>query len=732
MPQFAIFKRPRRAARSSRPLPCATLGLLTLLSAGLADAQDEPKSSAATEAADTQSMESLGRVVVTATRGTKAVEKIPGAVSIIAREEVDRQTLISEDPSQLLAVTVPGYSPSRQKLSSFGESLRGRSALLLLDGIPQTNPLRAGGRDGYFADAMIVERVEVISGASAVQGMGATGGIINTITRRPKQVGTRHGVELKFGTQLHGDTASWKAGYTLAHKSEGVDGFDALAYLGTRQQGVGVDGDGRPLAAESLHKAADVFVKLGKDFGDQRVQLMFNRYEADGFDDRADLSGDRKSGRPTSSRPAVLKWDSPRTHVRSVSLDWSHADLAGGQASLQLFKQDFKASFTGSIFSIFQDPAIAPAGTLVDRSELVADKWGLRSSWVRPDLGLKGLELSLGVDVLNDISSQRLTMTERVWMPPLQYRSVAPFTQLEYEWGPLTLRGGLRDERSRLAVSTYRTLAAYGSREVMGGERQAQKLVKSLGGVWRFGKSGWSSFASYNEGFGPTDVGVVLRAVRTPGQSVDKLVDLQAVVTDNRELGLAWRGRTASFSTSVYRSHSDLGTQTIVSNGLGVVQRVPITVNGFEFTGEWQASRDLRLNAIYSQTRGRTAAGPNLPMDLDLGARAQGPDKLVLAGQWQFAPALSAQLTAQHFRPRHANVGKLAGSVRLDEHFSGYTLLDLSTRWLSPWGSLSVGVENLLDRQYLTYYSEANYAGTNDDYYAGRGRNLSMSWRREF
>jgi iron complex outermembrane receptor protein len=45
--------------------------------------------------------------------------------------------LVSEDPSALLALQVPGYAPSRQKLSSFGEGLRGRNALLLLDGIPR-------------------------------------------------------------------------------------------------------------------------------------------------------------------------------------------------------------------------------------------------------------------------------------------------------------------------------------------------------------------------------------------------------------------------------------------------------------------------------------------------------------------------------------------------------------------------------------------------------------------
>ncbi|MFX7858150.1 hypothetical protein ABTK38_20820, partial [Acinetobacter baumannii] len=91
------------------------------------------------------------------------------------------------------------------------------------------------------------------------------------------------------------------------------------------------------------------------------------------------------------------------------------------------------------------------------------------------DLGLRGLELTTGLDLLDDTSSQRLTKTGRSWVPPLHYRSLAPFAQLEYEAGPLTVRGGLRDEHTRLQVDTYRTLAFYGNALVTGGERRAHQ-----------------------------------------------------------------------------------------------------------------------------------------------------------------------------------------------------------------------------------------------------------------
>ena len=114
-----------------------TLAAVALLAAALAQAQ----SAAAREPAEAQ------QIVVTATRGSKAVEKIPGAVTLITAQELQTQTLVAEDLSQVLSVLAPSYAPSRQKLTSFGESMRGRNAMILFDGLPQSNPLRSGARE---------------------------------------------------------------------------------------------------------------------------------------------------------------------------------------------------------------------------------------------------------------------------------------------------------------------------------------------------------------------------------------------------------------------------------------------------------------------------------------------------------------------------------------------------------------------------------------------------------
>lgn len=60
-------------------------------------------------------------------------------------------------------------------MSGSGETFRGRAPLVLIDGIPQSNPLRPTYREMHTIDYSMVERIEVIHGANATNGMGATG-----------------------------------------------------------------------------------------------------------------------------------------------------------------------------------------------------------------------------------------------------------------------------------------------------------------------------------------------------------------------------------------------------------------------------------------------------------------------------------------------------------------------------------------------------------------------------
>lgn len=715
--------------RTPKPLSLAVAVACSLMALPPAFAQE-----AADKRPTEENKEAMASVIVTATRGAKAVDKIPGAVTVIGQQDLAAQYQIADDPSAALATFVPGYSPSRQKMSSTGESLRGRQPLILLDGIPQSNPLRAGMREGYFADSAIIERIEVISGASAVQGMGATGGIINYITKSPRKDGTTVGVNARAATQFRSDNLDWKTGVTVSHKS---GAFDLLGYASVQRRGMSYDGRGRRLGIDNVQgdtldtHGHDLFLKLGRDFGDQRIQLTLNRFDLKGDGDYRNESGVPVAGIPTSSVPGRPEGLPPENKVRTASLDYRHADLAGGAFTAQLFKHDFESLFGATQTATFQDPALDPTRKLWDQSQIVADKTGARVTWVRPDAFVRGLEATLGLDLLRDHSLQRLAATNRTWVPELKFESHAPFAQLEYEFGPVTVRGGVRHENAKLEVDTYTTLAAYGSRRVEGGATEFSKAVKNIGAVWRFAPQ-WSVFAGSSEGFGLPDAGRLLREVRVPNQSVSNLIALQPVVTRNNEIGVNWRGARGQLGLSRYDSRSKLGSVLRITDGVGVLERLPVVVKGWEVSGDWRPTKEWSMFGSYARTDGKTAATQGAPLDLALGARAQGPDKAVLGANWRPLAGAQLRLQATHLFDRHINIGRRIGATDLEEKFEGYTLVDLASSFDTGHGRIGVSVENLLDKQYVGYYSQAAAATDAGNTYAGRGRTLAVSWSRMF
>jgi iron complex outermembrane recepter protein len=564
--------------------------------------------------------------------------------------------------------------------------------------------------------------------------MGATGGIINYITKAPRANGTTHGVNVRASSQFRSDNLDWKTGYSISHKS---DDFDFLGYAAVQKRGMSYDGKGRRLGIDTVQgdtldtHGDDLFVKLGKNFGAQRLQLSLNRFNLEGDGDYKNNPGNVTEGVPTSSIPGTPVGDAPRNKVRSASLDYRHADLAGGSFTAQLFSHDFESLYGATNVATFQDTRLAPVNTLYDQSQIIADKLGARLTYVRPDTFITGLETTVGMDVLRDQTEQRLAVTGRVWVPPLKFSSTAPFAQLEYEFGSVTVRGGVRYEMAKLEVDTYTTLAAYGSRLVQGGSAEFSKAVKNIGAIWRFAPQ-WSAFAASSEGFGLPDAGLVLRGVNRDGQSVSNLISLQPIVTRNNEVGVNWRGANGQFSMSHYDSRSKLGSVIRITAGVGLVERLPITVKGWEVSGEWRAAKQLSLSGSYAHTDGKTVATQGAPMDVALGARSQGPDKAVLAGNWKWTPAAQLRLQATHLFNRDINIGREVGAIKLGEHFKGYTLVDAATTFDTRHGRLGVSIENLFGKQYVGYYSQSAAALDAGNTYAGRGRTLAVNWSRMF
>lgn len=124
-------------------------------------------------------------IIVTATRQSLPPSAIPSTIQVISAEQTRVQAQIGGSSIDVVSALVPSFSPTRQKLSGRGETLRGRPPLMLIDGVPQSTPLRDGDRDGFTIDPFFLERIEVIYGSNAIQGVGAAGGVINFVTAKP-------------------------------------------------------------------------------------------------------------------------------------------------------------------------------------------------------------------------------------------------------------------------------------------------------------------------------------------------------------------------------------------------------------------------------------------------------------------------------------------------------------------------------------------------------------------
>ena len=214
-----------------------TVTLAGLVAASHAYGQEPAATGSQSGASDADST-----MVVTATRSHSEAGQTPQRVTIITREQIEQQLAITDDPGQVLSNLIPSYSPSRQKLSNAGETFRGRDALFLIDGVPQSNPLRDSSRDSYTIDLSMVERIEVIHGASAEHGLGATGGLINLVTRRAEGGGISQHAGISLTTD--DDFQSGGLGHKLDYRISGQQGdWDFVAAATRQARGVFYDGN---------------------------------------------------------------------------------------------------------------------------------------------------------------------------------------------------------------------------------------------------------------------------------------------------------------------------------------------------------------------------------------------------------------------------------------------------------------------------------------------------------
>ena len=725
----------------------------------------QQETSAKAQAADEE--EAVGTadsetIVITGARTHLPITALPLTADVIDKETLDQQVAISGSIVDAVSALSPSFSPTREKLSGAGETLRGRSPLFAINGIPQSTPIRDGSRDGYTIDPFFIDRVELIYGSNALQGIGGTGGVINQVTVGPPRA---DGISGRVLGQITADDGF--SGSGLGWKTAGLVGwkggdFDATVGAAYEKRGVFFDGDGRRIGVDGTQgeiqdsTSWSLFGRLGWQLGETtRIELLANHFELKGNGDYVLVPGNRAIGLPTSSVRGNQAGEPPSNNVDTLSLTLTEQDLYGGSFTAQAFYNKSEDVFGGGIFANFQDPTIASINTLFDQSANESEKLGAKITYEREIVG--GLTGALGFDALKDKTGQSLVQTDRAWVPPSTYVSLAPFAQLNLALldEKLRLAGGLRWQNDKLEVDDFHTLAAttapaYGGVDVAGGSPSFKDLLLN-GGLVVEPMKGLRAYASYAEGYTIADVGRILRGIGQPNIDIDDFLDLEPVVSNNRELGTEWNRGAVTASAAYFWSTSKKGSVLVLQNDVFNVQRQRIEIQGLELNATWRTPlTGFDLSAGYAHLKGRTDGTPNDGEDkvnMDLDGANLSPDRLNLAANYSSGP-FSARAQAQFYLERDFDLTAVEPgtpvqqALEREQAFQGYALIDAFAGYRTRFGDISLAVHNLLDKQFITYNSDTTRAvirpadlavtGDNDLYFAGRGRTFTLGISRNF
>jgi iron complex outermembrane recepter protein len=677
-------------------------------------------------------------VIVTATRQSLPAGAIPATIQVITSEQTRIQAQVGGSSIDVVAALVPSFSPTRQKLSGRGETLRGRPPLMLIDGVPQSTPLRDGDRDGFTIDPFFLDRIEVIYGSNAIQGVGAAGGVINFVTAKP--AANYDGWTAAFLAQASGsgdldsDGTSTKLAARIGRDFGAVDVIVGGAY---ETRGVFFDGAGRAIGVDSTQGelqdsvSFSGFLKAGIDFSDtRRLEMMVNYFTLEGNHDYVVVAGDRTLGRPATAIKGVNLGEAATNNAWTASVTYTDGDLLGGKFTGQVFATDYESVFGGGIFPDFQDPRTQAAPTLFDQSSNNSDKRGFKLGWERKFEAVPGLRVTLGFDGLEDATFQELIKTARKWVPDVKLTSTAPFAQVNLALleGRLNLAAGVRQETATIEVPTYDTLFFYGPRRVEGGEPTFEQTLSNAGATFKL-SDGFVLYASYAQGFTLPDVGRVLRAVTKPNQSVSTFLDVTPVVSDNSEVGIELNAGPIKASLAHFWSTSKLGALLELKAGdIFEVQRQRTEISGFEGTVSARTPIEgLKVSAAFASLLGKTDKNRDGVVDTDLDGLNISPDRVTLAADYQKGP-WRARLSRNEF------VARRFTGIGLDprNNFDGYTLFDGYVRYEAGFGSIALSAQNLTDENYLSYDSDTRLPTNNLQYFNGRGRVIGVAFEQRF
>ncbi len=708
---------------------------------------------AANASAEGQKEESL---VVSASRTNHSITDMAQTTWVIEQADIEQQVQGGKELKEVLAQLIPGMDVSSQGRTNYGMNMRGRSMMVMVDGV-RLNSSRSDSRQLDSIDPFNISRIEVISGATSLYGGGSTGGLINIVTKKGQpetEVEFQTGV--KSGFNSHNDNDENIA----AAVSGGNDNASGRLSVAYQRFGGWYDGKGNEVNIDNTQTGLqysdrlDVMGTGTLNIDDhQQLQLTTQYYKSESDGKHGLYLGENFSA-VTGSGNAYNKnnLDSdriPGTERHLINLQYSNTDFWGQDLLAQIYYRD--ENLTYYPFPTLSGGRVTSIGASQQKTDFYGGKLTLNS---KP---LDALTLTWGVDAEHetfDANQQFFDLNEAAASggmkldnaynvgryPGYSITNLAPFLQSSYDFSAITLSGGVRYQYTENKVDDFigyaqqqgiATGRATSADAVPGGKTDYNNLLFNAGILGHLTERQQLWF-NFSQGFEIPDL------AKYYGSGTYQLVNghyrlvnsvnvndskLDGIKVDAYELGWRFTGDNLRTQIAGYYSLSDK-TININKSDMTInvedderrIYGVEGQVDYFFTDSEW--STGTNFNVIKSETR---VDGKWEKLTVD----SASPSKMSAWVTWAPGDWTLRVQSTQTF-----DLSDEAG-----KRIEGYNTVDLLGSYLLPVGKLSFSVENVLDEDYTTAWGQRapglyspTYGAENLYTYKGRGRTFGLNY----
>ncbi|WP_102524797.1 TonB-dependent receptor [Vibrio tapetis] len=693
--------------------------------------------------AQAQESVSEDKMVVVSSRTPKAISDIPGTVWYIDSEKIEQEYRGGKSLGEILAATIPSLDISSGGRTNYGQNLRGRKMLVMIDGVSLQSS-RQISRHLDSIDPFNIERVEVLSGATSIYGAGASGGVINIITKKAQSD------DLEFESFVGGTSGfnssedlDYKIGQSIAGGNERVQARTSIVY--TENQGF-FDANGTIVTPDisqgslQFNKTVDFLTTVGVNVSDTKKLSFLAQYY--------DSQQDSPYGLYIVGRNFVdvrKGFDSDREHgTERIMLSASYVDeeFLGHQLIAEASYRKEDQTYT---------PYFQSSGQQI--TDVISLKAALAKNFDK-------LSIVYGVDAYQDnldsnqalydptIANNSGNLTNRIYAktgryPGISVSSVASFIQADYaltdDW---SVEGGVRYQYMTNKIDdfvgyTQQKNIAKGSGKtadaVPGGETSYSVGLFNLGTIYHL-NSDSQVWANFSQGFDLAD------PAKYYGQGSYTLVGdhwklndsinvkdskMSGIKTNSFELGYRLDSGDLSVQSAAYYSQSDKSVEydknTLLIKEIDAKKRV----YGVEAMASYWVNNNIQVGAsghyVISEVKGDSGWE-------DFTAGKASTSKASAWAGWSDSD-LAVKLQSQTMFSYED-----AAKKKLD----GYTVFDLVGSYQLPVGSLGFGIQNLFNQDYTTIWGQraqivyaAHYDAAAYDY-KGRGRTYTLNYQVKY